>query len=418
MKNSLKQIFNLLMIAAVIFTVSSCGDDDPQPVVPPVEETEFVISESISTNTTWETGKTYILADRIFVNDGVTLTIEPGVVVKGQVGSGANATVLVVARGGKLDARGTADSPIIFTSIADELEPGQVSSPNLTSDDSGLWGGLIILGRAPISADADAVQIEGIPPSDTRGLYGGTDAADNSGIIQYVSVRHGGANIGEGNEINGITLGGVGTGTVFENIEIVANSDDGLEIFGGTIDEIKNVLVWSADDDSFDFDQAWTGDISNIIAVLGPESDHAFELDGPEGSATGTYTISNGTMKGNLDASGGEYADLRDGVTLNMSNIYFFNFKENSDFELDNAGVSDNWANGDIVLSNLEFNVSHLSAGNRTLDAIFKDDGGRDAEFNTAAASFASIVTTPTVGANAADFAWTWASAAGGLDDF
>jgi len=143
------------------------------------------------------------------------------IVIKGQAGTGANASSLLVARGGKINALGTADAPIIMTSIADQIQPGQVVSPNLAPDVTGLWGGLIILGNAPISASAEAVQIEGIPTSDSNGLYGGTDAMDNSGTIQYVSVRHGGTNIGEGNEINGITFGGVGAGTVVENVEVL-----------------------------------------------------------------------------------------------------------------------------------------------------------------------------------------------------
>src|SRR5690606_19019514 len=130
----------------------------------------------------------YILKSRIAVLSGVTLTIQPGVVVKGEAGTGANATALIVARGAKIMAEGTASSPIIFTSIADEIMPGDVASPNLEPELNGLWGGLIVLGNAPISADADAVQIEGIPASDQNGLYGGNNAGDNSGVIKYVSI--------------------------------------------------------------------------------------------------------------------------------------------------------------------------------------------------------------------------------------
>ena len=137
-------------------------------------------------------------------------------------------------------AEGTADAPIIFTSVADEISPedvaaGNFGSPNLLPTMDGLWGGVIVLGKAPISASADEVQIEGIPTSDTNGLYGGDSPDDNSGKLRYISIRHGGANIGEGNEINGLSLGGVGTGTVVENIEIVSNQDDGVEWFGGTV---------------------------------------------------------------------------------------------------------------------------------------------------------------------------------------
>ena len=176
------------------------------------------ITQNVTTNSLWEAGRIYILEGRIAVTSGATLTIQPGVIVKGRDGSGSNATALVIARGGKLIAEGTAESPIIFTSVADLIIPGQIASPNLQPALNGLWGGLLVLGKAPISASAEAVQIEGIPASDLNGLYGGTDPLDNSGSIKYISIRHGGANIGEGNEINGLTLGGVGSGTVIENV--------------------------------------------------------------------------------------------------------------------------------------------------------------------------------------------------------
>ncbi|MDA1269600.1 MAG: hypothetical protein O2829_11050, partial [Bacteroidetes bacterium] len=173
------------------------------------EPTTIRVSANITANTTWVPGKTYILGARIFVVAPAKLTIQKGVIIKGEAGSGANATALVVARGAQIDAQGTATEPIIFTSIADEIQPGQIASPNLSPEINGLWGGILVLGKAKGSFGGNVadVQIEGIPPSDTNGLYGGTADDDNSGIIKYVSIRHGGANIGEGNEINGLTLG-------------------------------------------------------------------------------------------------------------------------------------------------------------------------------------------------------------------
>lgn len=388
-------------------------------------QTEFTVDANITADATWETGNTYTLAGRITVTSGVTLTIEPGVVVKGEVGSGANATALLIARGATLNANGTAQSPIIFTTVADEIQPGQIASPNLTPDVSGLWGGLIILGYAPISADAEAVQIEGIPPSDTNGLYGGTDPTDNSGTIRYISIRHGGANIGEGNEINGLTLGGVGSGTTIEYVEIIGNQDDGIEPFGGTVD-VTNLLVWNAGDDSFDCDQAYSGTIDNFIGILGDESDHGLELDGPEGSADGSYTLMNGSIKGKGagSTSGGEYADLRSDAKCTLNNIYFFNFSEGSDFELDNNGVANNYLQGEITLTNLQFNVSHLSEGNLTIaDIILEKTGDNETSLDvftqSPLPSSVAVVTAPTVGANKAAFAsWTWADNAGELDDF
>lgn len=356
------------------------------------EQLVFHISSNIIQNTTWETGKTYILESRIAVVNGVTLTIQPGVVVKGQAGTGANATALLVARGAKLMAEGTATSPIIFTSVADEIVPGEIASPNLDPDLNGLWGGVLILGYAPISADAPSVQIEGIPPSDPNGLYGGDNSTDNSGVIRYVSIRHGGTNIGEGNEINGLTLGGVGSGTVIENIEIVANQDDGIEWFGGKVD-VKNVIFWNIGDDAVDTDQSWGGTLDNFI-IINP-FDECFELDGPEGSMQDSHTLINGSARAD-DAQG--LVDLDDNSLVTMTNIYFFTIKDGQDFDLNPVGLN---------ASDLQ---ATITAGFAVTD-FFKD--GTDA-YVTVVAEGAN-----TVGANAAVFqGWSWAAASGELNGF
>lgn len=283
-----KVLMGAAVACALSVSMTSCDDDDDDTPEPSRSS-----SSNITTNTTWMSDSVYELRGRIVVESGATLTIEEGAIIKAQAGTGANASALIVARGGKIMAEGTPTKPIIFTSLADEIQPGEIESPNLDPTQNGLWGGVIILGRAPISASAESVQIEGIPTSDPNGLYGGNDPADNSGVFKYVSIRHGGANIGEGNEINGLTLGGVGSGTVIENIEIVGNQDDGVEWFGGTVNT-SNVLVWNVGDDGIDTDQAWSGTLDNFVVVtpLG----HCFELDGPEGSMSGSHTIKNGTV--------------------------------------------------------------------------------------------------------------------------
>ena len=292
----------------------------------PVEPTEFEISANITADATWETGNTYILKSRIAVVDGVTLTIEPGVVVKGEAGTGSNATALIIARGAMLLAEGTAEAPIIFTSIADEIEPGMIESPNLEPTINGLWGGLLIMGKAPISVASDnqTAQIEGIPADDPNGTYGGNTADDNSGVIRYVSIRHG-ANIGEGNEINGLTLGGVGSGTIIEYIEVVGNQDDGIEWFGGTVN-VNYALVWYAGDDAIDTDQAWGGTLDNFI-VIGALEDKLFELDGPEGTLAATHTLKNGSVRATIaddDVQAAGLVDLDANSLTNMESIYFF----------------------------------------------------------------------------------------------
>lgn len=363
------------------------------------EVTTVTVSSNITANTTWETGKTYILGGRITVVDGVTLTIQPGVVVKGQVGSGTNATALLVARGAKLMAEGTAASPIIFTSIADELEPGMIASPNLSVTDNALWGGVIILGKAPISADAAAIQIEGIPPSDTNGLYGGTDPADNSGIIKYVSIRHGGANIGEGNEINGLTLGAVGSGTTIEYIEVIGNQDDGIEWFGGSVN-VTNAVVLNAGDDAIDTDQSWNGTLDNFIVIT--PGDECFELDGPEGAllANNTHIIKNGSIRATVGSKAAQgLADLDANTYVNMSNLYFFDLTSGQDFDLLPAGVA-------------TLATSQTTLPTSTVIADFFKDGSASAV--TAVAAGAN-----TVGADKTKFAtWSWTAVSGALDNF
>ena len=380
-----------------VFTISCDENNDPDPD-PFEEETEFLIEDNISEDATWETGNVYILGSRITVLSGVTLTIEPGVIVKGQAGTGPNATALLVARGGTLMAEGTATEPIIFTSIADEIEPGQIASPNLEPTLNGLWGGVLVLGNAPISADAESVQIEGIPPSDQNGLYGGTVADDNSGVLRYISIRHGGANIGEGNEINGLTLGGVGSGTVIQNIEIVSNQDDGIEWFGGTV-SVTNVVVWNTGDDAIDTDQAWAGTLDNFV-IVNP-GDECFELDGGEGDFNAMHTITNGTVIAG-DAEG--LADLDDNGPagtvgnsyVDMNNIYFTSVVYGQDFD-------DNPA--DLTASAMELT---LPSDTLAITDFFKD--GTDAYVSEVGEG------ASTVGADLSAFAsWSWAGVAGEL---
>ncbi|EPR65260.1 hypothetical protein [Cyclobacterium qasimii] len=387
------------------------GDTQTSTYVVTVGEIATVvkIENNITANTEWETGKVYVLSGRIAVTAGVELKIQPGVIVKGEAGSGANATALVIARGATIEAIGTAEQPIIFTSIADEIAPGMIASPNLDPDLDGLWGGLLVLGKAPSSfaGDVTEVQIEGIPPSDSNGLHGGDDPADYSGTIKYVSIRHGGANIGEGNEINGLTLGSVGSSTIIENVEVVANQDDGIEWFGGTV-SVKNAVVWNAGDDALDTDMAWAGTLDNFIVISGGSTDHALEIDGPEGSYNDSHTLQNGTIVGN-DAS--ELGDFRDGARGTFKNILFQGFADpastdgRGDLSLSGDKSLENFTNGILSFENLEV----VLADGVSLSTMFKS--GTDA-YASAVADGAG-----TVGADKSVFAdWTWSAVAGQLD--
>jgi len=365
-----------------------------------IAETETVAG-NITTDVTWKSNTIYTLSSRVSVEDGATLTIEPGTIVKGATGAGTLASALVIARGAKIIAEGTAEAPIIFTSILDDIQVGQTRGSNLDEEEVGLWGGLLILGYAPISIEGDgtAAQIEGIPADDINGLYGGDDPADNSGVLKYVSVRHGGAVIGADNEINGITLGGVGTGTVIDHVEVVANKDDGIELFGGSVN-VSNALVWAADDDALDIDQAYSGTVDNAVVIAFGGTDHGLEIDGPEGSLAGSFTINNLTVKG-VDDELGQY---RDGATGTTSNAYFFGFTTIEDGEGD-LSLDDNTSIDGLTFSGIEV---VLTTGATNLNEVLKN--GIDA-FGAAVAEGAN-----TVGADTSVFGWTFASQSGALD--
>lgn len=304
------------------------GSCDDEIIVDPTPNKNKVVTSNITSNTTWYADTVYQLGGRITVTEGATLTIEPGTVIKGEAGTGANATALLIARGGKIMAEGTPQLPIIFTSVADEITPEQVktgdfASPNLDPTVNGLWGGVIVLGKAKISPKPDntgevnEVQIEGIPTSDANGLYGGNDDNDNSGVISHVSIRHGGANIGSGNEINGLTLGGVGSMTSINNIEIVANQDDGIEWFGGTVG-VSYVSVWNCGDDAIDTDQSWAGTLSDFV-VISPAG-HCFELDGPEGTYEAGHLIQNGDI---YVGTGQDLINVDANSIVDLKHLYF-----------------------------------------------------------------------------------------------
>lgn len=384
------------IIAASFAAVFACKPDpiDPDPIDP--IKTNKVLTSNITSNTTWYADTVYQLGGRITVTSGATLTIQPGTVIKGEAGTGSNATALLIARGGKLMAEGTASLPIIFTSVADEITPemvaaGNFASPNLDPTVNGLWGGLIVLGNAKISPKPGTagelleVQIEGIPTSDANGLYGGNNDADNSGSIKYVSLRHGGTNIGSGNEINGITFGGVGSGTVVENIEIVANQDDGVEWFGGTVNA-KNVVVWNAGDDGLDTDQSWAGTCDNfaVITVAG----HAFELDGPEGAYSAGHIFKNGNVvASNDDVVTQDLINTDANSIVDMMDIYFTDVVAGQKINRVTAAG--------VTYTGIVINVPADSLANHVNGAVP-----------------AGVTAGSTGKANISVFGWTWANAA------
>lgn len=220
-----------------------------------VEETVSVTG-TITTGTTWTANKRYLLNDFVGVAGPATLTIEPGTVI---YGAGTRAT-LFIQRGAKIMADGTARRPIIFTSA-------QRVGSRAQKD----WGSLVVLGGAPINVTGGSAVLEGLP-SEAAYTYGGTNASDNSGVLRYVRLEFGGFEIATNQEINGLTMGGVGNGTVVDHVEVLHNKDDAFEFFGGTVNA-KHLLGIAFADDGLDFDFGYGGSIQFAAMIKRSEND-------------------------------------------------------------------------------------------------------------------------------------------------
>ena len=239
---------------------------------------DVVVTSAITTNTTWTRSNVYILDTKVFVEAGALLTIEPGTVIKGRAKANpSDATALVIARGARINANGTAAAPIIFTAESDNLS---ITTPNLTESDRGLWGGVVLLGRARLNTVSGQGNVEGIATSDARGIYGGTDDDDNSGVFRYVQIKHSSAIVSANVELNALTLGGVGRGTVIEYVDAYAANDDGFEFFGGTVNT-KYLISSFNDDDNYDWDEGFRGKGQFWFAIGATDKgNQAMEMDG------------------------------------------------------------------------------------------------------------------------------------------
>ncbi|HZN04150.1 MAG TPA: hypothetical protein VFD06_11265 [Candidatus Polarisedimenticolia bacterium] len=259
----------------------------------------------------WTADNEYVLGTVIYVEAGVTLTIEAGTVVRGlpdALTPGVNDPgTLVITRGAKIRAMGTRLKPIIFTNQDDDnigSNPGTAPYDNLADarDITGTWGGLVVLGRTYVANNTVAgpnaareIQIEGLTSPGGLGLYGNCAASslfpsncddDDSGTIEYVSIRYGGFNVSPNNEINGLTLGAVGRETDIRFVEIFQNKDDAIEFFGGTVG-VKNAVINGVGDDGLDWDEGFRGKVQFVLQLQGTpgtdKSDKGGELDGGNG---------------------------------------------------------------------------------------------------------------------------------------
>lgn len=249
--------------SAFTFEVTEGEPEGPTAVY--ITDDDLVAGETYE----WTADNEYFLTGLVYVEEGAVLNIEEGTTVRfTEETGGDNTSALIIAKGAQIFAEGTAEAPIVFTAESD------TTGADLLPTDWSQWGGLIILGNAPASADGVTtdISIEGIDSDENRGTYGGNDAADDSGVLSYVSIRYSGVGIAPNSEIQGLTLGGVGSGTTIEYIDIYSSNDDGIEIFGGTVN-LNHISVAFASDDSFDFDLGWRGNAQYLFAI---------QLDGDE----------------------------------------------------------------------------------------------------------------------------------------
>ena len=261
--------FSTLALIAGMFVFTSCSNNDDDPVIE--EPDNSVLQGSIVSDLTLKSGNTYTLNGEFLVKEGATLNIEPGVKIVAQYDDRVD--YILVEQGAKINAVGTASAPIIMTSSKEE---------------PGAWGGIHLCGRAHTNAEG------GKGSSEIGGAtYGGSNDADNSGVLKYVRVEYTGYAFDEEHEANGMTFYGVGNGTTIENCEAYHGSDDGFEFFGGSVN-VKNMVVVNCSDDSFDWTEGWNGKGENLVAyqesasTLGYDCDCLIEADNNENNYSAT----------------------------------------------------------------------------------------------------------------------------------
>ena len=303
--------------ALTVGQVAAVRTDQAPPVtVPGIDKPVVVVTGQVNGTENWTSNNYYVLRGAVFVPEGATLNIAAGTRIIGESGS---VGTLIVLRGGRLNAIGTREAPIVFT-----------SDQPVGNRARGDWGGLILNGRAPVNIEGG----EGVGEADT-GVYGGTDPNDNSGSLRYVRIEFAGVEFSPDNELNGIAFQGVGRGGSYEFIQVHMNRDDALEWFGGTAD-IKYAVASNAADDSFDWTFGWSGRAQFVaITQRGDDADNGIEADNNEFNNNllprSNPQIYNITLCGDPDTAEGvegpRAANLRRGTAFTIRNFLLTGFK-------------------------------------------------------------------------------------------
>jgi hypothetical protein len=316
MRQYLRRLSAAALVAAalIVVPVVEVSSDQAPPVnVPGVDKPVIVVTGEITGSETWVNTNYYVLRGAVFIEAGATLNIQAGTRIIGESGSSGT---LIVSRGGRLNAIGTATQPIVFT-----------SDQPIGSRSRGDWGGLIINGRAPVNLEGGEGEGEG----DT-GVYGGNDENDNSGVLRYVRVEFSGIEFSPDNELNGIAFQGVGRGTQVDHVQAHMSRDDAMEWFGGTVDG-KYLVMSNAADDNLDWTFGWRGRLQFVtVTQRGDDADNGIEADGNEFNNNATPRshpqIYNITLCG--DPRGPESpraANLRRGTQFTIRNFLVTGFR-------------------------------------------------------------------------------------------
>jgi len=359
---------------------TSTGGGTPGEATLPACSGEADLTGDVKTSTALSADKCYTLKGIVYVKAGATLTIPKGTRIYGDK---TTLGTLVIEPGAKLMAEGTAVNPIVFTSKA----PKGQRAP-------GDWGGVILLGKAPVNIKGGVGNIEGIPPTaDTT--YGGTNANDSSGKLKYVRIEFGGVQLSPNNEINGLTFGGVGAGTEVEYIMVHDTLDDCFEFFGGTVNA-KHLICSYNGDDGFDWDNGFKGKLQFLALQQDPGNaaeDNGFEGDNDAtGSLSAPFsepTIYNATLCGkNVDVANQQYGMLlRRSTKAHIWNTIATGFEAGYDLRDKATSVE---IKSSIFFGNLAQNIAYAEvAGQVSTPAALTDDddGGADeiASFKAAA---------------------------------
>jgi len=331
-----KMNYKFIGITALValFTLFSCDDNDPDPIVNPTDEVVDnlkigVMSGTLEEDFTLNASTNYDLTGSFIVADGVTLTIPAGTQIVAD--KGGVDVYIAVLKGGKININGTDSNPVVMSSV--DGSPGD-------------WGGLTLCGKATTSAGVDAeAEVGGF-------IYGGTEDTDSSGVIKNLVIIGTGAQISLDSQYNGVSFYAVGSGTIVENVAVINGSDDGVEFFGGTV-SVENLYLENNEDDAIDWTEGWNGTVDNAYVVHTIEG---FSTVVEADKANGNPKINNLTALSTVGGTALQFK-LESGATI--SNLYLSGYDTNIDMK-DNGALSNVVIDGVAATTTASYNAGTL----------------------------------------------------------